>query len=44
MEERFERIQYLICRTENVYLKNELKLLKFDIELEIQKARLWTLN
>lgn len=44
MEERFERIQYLIGRTENAYLKNELKLLKFDIELEIQKARLWTLN
>ena len=39
MEERFERIQYLIGRTENTYLKNELELLKFDIELEIQKAK-----
>ncbi len=39
MEERFERIQYLIGRTENTYLKNELKLLEFDIELEIQKAK-----
>jgi len=39
MEERFERIQYLIGNTENTYLKNELKLLKFDIELEIQKAK-----
>ncbi len=39
MEERFERIQYLIGMTENTYLKNELKLLKFDIELEIQKAK-----
>ncbi len=39
MKERFERIQYLIGRTENTYLKNELKLLKFDIELEIQKAK-----
>jgi hypothetical protein len=39
MEERFDRIQYLIGRTNNVYLKNELKLLKFDIELEIQKAK-----
>ena len=39
MEERFNRIQYLIGRTNNTYLKNELKLLKFDIELEIQKAK-----
>jgi hypothetical protein len=39
MEERFDRIQYLIGRTNNAYLKNELKLLKFDIELEIQKAK-----
>jgi len=39
MEERFDRIQYLIGRTNNTYLKNELKLLKFDIELEIQKAK-----
>jgi len=39
MEERFDRIEYLISRTENTYLKNELELLKFDIELEIQKAK-----
>ncbi len=39
MEERFDRIQYLIGRTNNAYLKNELKLLKFDIELKIQKAK-----
>jgi len=39
MEERFDRIEYLIGRTENTYLKNELELLKFDIELEIQKAK-----
>jgi len=39
MEERFDRIQYLISMTENTYLKNELELLKFDIELEIQKSK-----
>jgi hypothetical protein len=39
MEERFDKIEYLIGRTNNTYLKNELKLLKFDIELEIQKAK-----
>ena len=39
MEERFDRIEYLIGRTENIYLKNEIGLLKFDIELEIQKAK-----
>ena len=39
MEERFDRIEYLIGRTENNYLKNEIELLKFDIELEIQKAK-----
>ena len=39
MEERFDRIQYLIGMTENTYLKNELQLLKFDIELAIQKSQ-----
>ena len=39
MEERFDRIEYLIGRTENIYLKNEIELLRFDIELEIQKAK-----
>ena len=39
MEERFDRIQYLIGRTNNAYLKNELELLKLDIELEIQKSK-----
>lgn len=39
MEERFDRIEYLISRTENIYLKNEIELLKFDIELAIQKSK-----
>ena len=39
MEERFDRIEYLISRTENTYLKNELELLKFDVELAIQKSK-----
>jgi len=39
MEERFDRIEYLIGKIENTYLKKELKLLKFDKELEIQKSK-----
>ena len=39
IEKRLENIEYLIERTQNSFLKNQIKLLRFDIELEIQKAQ-----